>query len=59
MDCPYCGTSNDDGTLLCTHCGYRLTRRANRQRFWAKVGITILVPLLVYLLFVRGLMRIL
>lgn len=57
MDCTYCGMANSDDAYLCAYCGSRLGRRLWPAHIGLRIAITILVPLLVYLLITRVLLR--
>ena len=48
MHCTYCGMTNDAIAFRCTFCGARLSRALISRAFAAKVGITVLVPLVLY-----------
>jgi hypothetical protein len=52
--CPYCGIANMDGDLRCDSCGYPFYRDSV-IRFWVRVVLVIVTPLLLCAIILRGL----
>lgn len=53
--CTYCGVENERGVGPCILCGHQLAGTLVSESTVRRAGLTILVPLLVWLLAHRGL----
>ena len=59
MICVNCGTMNPERALRCSYCGTRLRSSAPSPAFWVKLTLTILIPVLIYILMTRVLLKML
>lgn len=57
MTCTSCGTPNREQASHCAYCGRRLTGSIVPEGFWAKLAITISIPVIAYLLMTQVLLR--